>query len=96
LARPGLTSSAAAANSSRSLGAILGTSFGTFAGRGIDENSILVAYAVIGDLNLDKTVSIADFIALASNFGLPAAGAKAIPTTTASSPSPTLSLSLQL
>jgi murein DD-endopeptidase MepM/ murein hydrolase activator NlpD len=70
---PGLTSSAAAANpASRAVGYMLngtgGTTYATFDGLPVDLNSILVRYTVLGDLNLDKTVSISDFIDLSSNF----------------------------
>jgi hypothetical protein len=35
---------------------------------GLDGDEVLIRYTRIGDLNLDGTVSIADFLALASNF----------------------------
>jgi hypothetical protein len=38
---------------------------------GLDGDEILVRYTFIGDLNLDGTVSISDFIDLASNFNQP-------------------------
>jgi hypothetical protein len=68
----GITSSAAAANASRALGVILnstgGTNYDVFQGQTVDANSIIVGYTVVGDLNLDKSVSISDFIDLAANF----------------------------
>jgi len=69
----GITSSTAAANAARAVGVLLnsshGTTYETFAGEGVNENSVLVAYTVVGDLNLDRAVSISDFITLASHFG---------------------------
>jgi hypothetical protein len=71
----GLTSSAAAANqASRAVGYMLngagGTTYANFDGQPVDLNSILIRFTLVGDLNLDKTVSISDFIDLSSNFGL--------------------------
>ena len=41
---------------------------GTGADASVDLNSILIRYTVMGDLNLDKTTSISDFIDLSANF----------------------------
>jgi hypothetical protein len=68
---PGLTSSTAAANPSRALGVVLNStsaSYTNFRGQFVDANSILVAYTLVGDLNLDKSVSISDFIDLTAHF----------------------------
>ena len=64
----GITSSTAAANASSALGVILNSSPGTIDGQSVDANSIVVRYTLIGDLNLDRSVSISDMITLASNF----------------------------
>jgi len=69
----GLTSSFAAASpSSRAVGYMLngagGITYATFDGQPVDLNSILIRYTAVGDLNLDKTVSISDFIDLFSHF----------------------------
>jgi hypothetical protein len=55
------------------LGSMLnvGTYYGTFMGiSGLDGNDVLVRYTRIGDLNLDGTVTISDFIDLASHFNI--------------------------
>jgi len=72
---PGITSSTAAA-SGHSLGAILNDNglgqplYTSFHGATkLTTSAILVAYTLTGDLNLDGTVSISDFIDLASHFG---------------------------
>ena len=45
------------------------TSFpATFAGESVDADSVLIRYTLAGDSNLDRTVNIADFSRLASNF----------------------------
>ena len=57
--------------SNRRLAAIsnAGPLYTTFGGEsGLTGNEVLVLYTLIGDLNLDKTVSISDFIDLASHF----------------------------
>ena len=71
----GLTTSLGIRSSSnipgRRLGVILNTDpiRTSFAGEsGLVGNEILFLYTLVGDLNLDKTVSISDFIDLASNF----------------------------
>jgi hypothetical protein len=66
-----LTSSSARADASRTLGFMrnLGPKYTTFDGETVDVNSTLVAYTVVGDLNLDRSVSISDFVDLAANFG---------------------------
>jgi len=64
-------SSIAAINAGRALGAILNSGldrYATFDGQSVDENSIIVGFTIVGDLNLDKTVSISDFIDLSANF----------------------------
>lgn len=43
----------------------------TFAGQSLDESSVLLAYTLAGDANLDFTVNISDFAVLAANFNLP-------------------------
>jgi hypothetical protein len=48
-----------------------GTTYATFDNQPVDLNSILVRYTTVGDLNLDKTTSIADFIDLSANFNSP-------------------------
>jgi hypothetical protein len=46
-----------------------GTIYSSFQGiGGLDGDEVLVRYTVIGDLNLDGTVSISDFIDLAAHF----------------------------
>jgi hypothetical protein len=46
-----------------------GTIYSTFQGiSGLDGDEVLIRYTRIGDLNLDGTVTISDFIDLASNF----------------------------
>jgi sugar lactone lactonase YvrE len=68
----GITSSVAATNASRALGVMLNSgpnAYATFDGHSVDENSILVAFTLVGDLNLDKQVTISDFIDLSSSFG---------------------------
>jgi hypothetical protein len=46
-----------------------GTIYSTFQGiSGLNGDEVLIRYTRIGDLNLDGTVTIADFIDLASNF----------------------------
>jgi hypothetical protein len=52
------------------LNGTLGTTYATFDGQPADLNSILIRYTVLGDLNLDKTVTISDFIDLSANFNL--------------------------
>jgi hypothetical protein len=53
----------------RRLGAIRNIGRTSFAGEsGLDGDEILVLYTLIGDVNLDQQVSIADFIVLASHF----------------------------
>jgi probable HAF family extracellular repeat protein len=54
---PGIISSSIAADSSRSLGIAIG------------DDTVAVRIALVGDLNMDNSVSISDFIDLASNFG---------------------------
>jgi hypothetical protein len=70
----GLTSSAAAANAGGAVGVILnstgGTNYSVFGGENVDGNSIIVAYTSVGDLNLDRAVTISDFIDLAAHFNL--------------------------
>jgi uncharacterized delta-60 repeat protein len=66
----GFTSSFAAVDSTRAFGFMrnLGPKFTSFDGEAVDVNSTIVAYTIIGDLNLDRSVTIADFIDLSSNF----------------------------
>ena len=45
----------------------------TFAGRSVDDTSVLIRATRYGDANLDGTVNLADFNRLASNFGATAA-----------------------
>ncbi|HEV8604442.1 MAG TPA: peptidoglycan DD-metalloendopeptidase family protein [Tepidisphaeraceae bacterium] len=73
---PGLTSSLAALlPGSRAVGYMMngagGSNYATFEGQAVDLNSILVRYTVLGDLNLDKTVSISDFIDLSTHINSP-------------------------
>ena len=65
----GITSLQAYSNLNQAVGVILNSRYSTFAGQAVDENTIIAALTLIGDLNLDKTVSIADFIDLSSQFG---------------------------
>src|SRR5207245_2627286 len=69
----GITSSSAAANLSRALGVILnsenGLRYTNYNGESVDDNSIIVTHTLVGDLNLDRAVTIADFITLAGRFG---------------------------
>jgi len=69
----GITSSTAAATASGGLGVLLyspeGAGYTQIDGQTLDANSIIVRYTLIGDLNLDRSVSISDMIGLASNFG---------------------------
>jgi hypothetical protein len=51
------------------LNGALGTTYATFDGQPVDLNSVLIRYTTLGDLNLDKTTTISDFIDLSSNFG---------------------------
>jgi hypothetical protein len=73
---PGITSAhAALLPASRAVGYMLngagGTNYATFEGQAVDLNSILVRYTVMGDLNLDKSVSISDFIDIAAHLNTP-------------------------
>jgi hypothetical protein len=47
---------------------------GTFDGRSVDTTTILIAYTITGDANLDRTVNTSDFTALAAHFGSTTAG----------------------
>lgn len=75
----GLTSSAAAgapANARTGLavveaGELFATFPRTFSGLSIDSTTVLVAYTLLGDANLDRSVNIADFSTLAANFNQP-------------------------
>ena len=68
----GITSSSAATTPNRAVGVMLngagGTRYSIFQGQSVDDNSILVAYTLIGDVNLNRAVSISDFIELSSNY----------------------------
>jgi len=48
---------------------ILGGAGGPFSGQTADGTSVLLRYTVAGDANLNKTVNLDDFTALAANFG---------------------------
>lgn len=48
--------------------AVLATFPATFAGVAVDDTAVLVRYTLLGDANLDRTVGIADFSALAGAF----------------------------
>jgi hypothetical protein len=50
--------------------AIFSTFPATFGGQSIDSTTVLVAYRRYGDATMDGTVTLADFNALAANFGL--------------------------
>ncbi len=74
----GVTSSAAAASASSAVKTALAyaeatdlfTTFpATFSGQSVDATSVLVRYTAYGDANLDGTVNLTDFNALAANFG---------------------------
>jgi hypothetical protein len=72
----GLASSAAAADAQRrhALGFaegvdLFGSAGGVFDGVFVDSSSIVVAYTIYGDTNLDGIVNLADFNRLAGNFG---------------------------
>lgn len=43
----------------------------TFSGLSIDSTTVLVAYTLLGDANLDRSVNIADFSTLAANLNQP-------------------------
>jgi hypothetical protein len=53
------------------LNGALGTTYANFDSVTVDLNSVLIRYTTVGDLNLDKTTSIADFIDLSANFNSP-------------------------
>jgi len=70
----GIVSSVAALGTNTSIGyaeaSELFTVFpATFAGRSVDNTSVLLKYTYNGDTNLDGTVNLSDFNKLASNFG---------------------------
>ena len=75
----GITSSAAAANSTHSTAVgfgsaatilgLSGSATATFDGQTVDASSLLVKYTWNGDANLDGKVNTSDFMTLASNFG---------------------------
>ena len=77
----GIRSSAAAADSTKkhALGygeasaalGLTGSATGTFLGETVDATTLLVRYTLYGDADLDGSVSILDFNALASHFGQP-------------------------
>ena len=73
---PGINSSVAAGNASQttSIGYAEATDLftvfpATFAGRTVDNTSVLLKYTYNGDTNLDGTVNLSDFNKLAANFG---------------------------
>lgn len=75
----GLTSNAAARNGLTGLAVVLNERDGkpvvsTFAGRAVDENSVLVAYTWNGDLNLDRRVDADDYFRVDSGFLAKASG----------------------
>jgi hypothetical protein len=70
---PGLTSSSAAVNPSRSPGYgeasdLYGPAGGTFQGLPVDGSAVLVRFTIRGDANLDGAVSFPDLVALAQNY----------------------------
>jgi hypothetical protein len=76
-AGPGITSANAAANpGGRSIGHMLNSTLANvpivnnFANQAVDQNSILLNYTLVGDVNLDRQVTIADFLVLSAGFGL--------------------------
>ena len=71
---PGIRSSRAAANAGFALGfgesnEILGPGGGTFGPFTVDDSAVLIRATRYGDANLDGTVNLNDFNALASHFG---------------------------
>jgi hypothetical protein len=69
----GIVSSVAAGTPNRALGFAEATDIGspsTFAGRAIDNSTILIRYTVNGDADLDQDVDVADLGTLASNWQL--------------------------
>ena len=46
-----------------------GLRYTNYNGESVDDNSIIVTHTLVGDLNLDRAVTIADFITLAGRFG---------------------------
>jgi hypothetical protein len=71
---PGIISSVAAANPNAAIGyAESSTLFSAFPadfrGQSVDESSIVGGYTIAGDATLDRSVNLADFNALAANFG---------------------------
>jgi hypothetical protein len=74
----GINSSTAAAVSGGAVGyaeaSSLFSSFpASYLGQAVDADSVIVAYTLAGDANLDRTVDIGDFALLAANFNTPAA-----------------------
>ena len=73
----GLTSSSAGLTATdRALGYAEATNLfttfpATFGGQQVDNTSILIRYTLYGDANLDRSVNLDDFTALAANFGQP-------------------------
>jgi hypothetical protein len=70
----GIVSSVAALGTNTSIGYAEATDLftvftATFAGRSVDNTSVLLKYTYNGDTNLDGTVNLSDFNKLASNFG---------------------------
>jgi fibronectin-binding autotransporter adhesin len=71
---PGVISSTAATSPGMALGYAEASSLfsafpATFGGQSVDNTSLLVQYARVGDANLDGRVNALDFNALATNFG---------------------------
>jgi len=70
----GISSSVAGASASFGLGyaeasIALGVAGGTFAGQSVDGTAVLIRFTRYGDANLDGTVNLDDFTALAAAFG---------------------------
>lgn len=80
---PGLTTTSAAADPSRALSAVeaadllhlVGSDTAVWNGQTVDATTVLVGYALAGDVNLDGTVGFADLVAVAQNYGREDGGA---------------------
>jgi hypothetical protein len=69
---PGVRSSAAAADSTLALGIAEAAAVapgGSFNGVPVDATALILHLTLVGDANLDRTVNLADFNALAAHFG---------------------------